>query len=122
MTVSLPDEITGKTYEEAVSAYIKALGYFVENRLIFDHNGKELFELDTVATPANSDYINRVLVDAKSGKNTGFSDVFKIYGWKEFLKIPKGCIIRKFEPENRDIEALDAYKAELNMSWESFDI
>jgi hypothetical protein len=120
--IRLPREILGKQYEEAVAAFIKSRGYFIENRLILDHNGKELLELDTVATPSNTDYSERILIDAKSGKNTGFSDIFKIYGWKEFLRISQGCIVRKIPPEDRDTEALDAYKSQLNMTWEIFDI
>ena len=122
MKVALPENLNGKEYEEAVSSFIRAQGYFVENRIILDHNGIEILELDTVATPITDDYSDRILIDAKSGKRTGFSDIFKIYGWKQFLNISKGCIIRKNPPNEKDIEALENYSHVLNVSWESFNI
>jgi len=120
--VKLPDNLKGKEYEDAVSAYIKALGYFVENRVILDHYGKELLELDTVATPINQEYLNRILIDAKSGKKTGFADIFKIYGWKKFLDIKKGCIVRKEHPEEKDENALQEFQHELEIEWAVFNI
>lgn len=122
MKVKLPDRLENKEYEEAVSSYIRAFGYFVENRIILDHKGKEILELDTVVTPISSEFLNRILVDAKSGKNTGFADIFKIFGWKHFLDIPKGCIVRKTKPEERDTDALEEYHPQLNVSWETFNI
>lgn len=122
MKVSLPDKLDGKEYEESVGAFIKANGYFTERRLILSHQGRELLELDIVASPANNKIRERILLDAKSGKKTGFSDVFKIFGWKTFLEIPYGCIVRKTKPDDTDVIALEKYFDDLQMSWEVFSL
>lgn len=122
MTVTLPEELKGKEYEEAVAAYLKANGYFIEKRAILRHKGRELFELDIVASPSNEHINDRILIDAKSGRKTGFSDIFKIYGWRMFLDIPKGCVIRKNKPDENDIITLENYYNDLKMSWEVFNL
>ena len=90
--ITLPTEPTGYQFEEAVSATIRSIGYFTENRTILDYEGREVLELDVVASPASDLFLSRILVDAKKD-TAGFSDIFKIYGWRTFLKIPRGCIV-----------------------------
>jgi hypothetical protein len=92
MSISLPKQPTGYQFEEAVAANIRSIGYFTENRTVLDHEGREVLELDVVASPASADFTKKILVDAKKD-TAGFSDIFKIYGWRTFLKIPKGCIV-----------------------------
>lgn len=122
MKIVLPDKLSGKEYEEAVGAYLKAIGYFTEKRVILSYQGRELLELDIVASPSNESINERILIDAKSGKKTGFSDIFKIFGWKTFLRIPYGCIIRKTKPDDNDEIAINNYYDELKMSWEIFNL
>lgn len=95
--ISLPDAPTGYLYEDAVTALIRARGYYTETRMKLDKDGRELLELDAVASPASENMTLKVLIDAKSGK-TGFKDIFKIYGWRIFLDIPKGCVVRNSVP------------------------
>ena len=56
------------------------------------YEGREILELDVVASPVSSEFLNRILVDAKKS-SAGFADLFKIYGWRTFLRIPCGCIV-----------------------------
>jgi len=85
--IDLPTKPTGYQFEETVSAKVRSIGYFTENRTIMDHNGREVLELDVVASPASDAFLQRVLVDAKKD-TTGFTDIFKVYGWRTFLQIP----------------------------------
>src|SRR5206468_3160907 len=73
MTITLPADPSEAQYEDFVAAFLLAGGYFIEPRLKFRDNGVELLELDVVATPANEKYLDRILVEAKSG-GWGFAD------------------------------------------------
>jgi hypothetical protein len=101
MPITLPADPRGDQFEEAVSARIRASGYFTENRTVLDHEGRDILELDVVATPCTEEFLERWLVDAK--KDTAkFADMFKIYGWRMFLNIPRGCIVYGKGLEERD--------------------
>ena len=52
MTITLPKQPDGQQYEEAMAAAVRANGYFTETRTILDHDGREVLELDVVASPA----------------------------------------------------------------------
>src|SRR5208283_3360735 len=94
MTITLPADPSEVQYEDFVAALLLASGYFIEPRLKFRDNGVELLELDVVATPANEKYLDRILVEAKSG-GWGFADFFKIFGWVTFLRLGGGFLIHK---------------------------
>ncbi len=92
MAISLPKQPTGDQFEEAVASWVRASGYFTENRTVFDYDGREVLELDVVASPKSDKFLSRILVDAKKA-SAHFGDIFKIYGWRTFLNIPTGCIV-----------------------------
>jgi hypothetical protein len=101
MPIKLPTDPRGDQFEEAVSARIRASGYFTENRTVLDHDGRDILELDVVASPCTDEFLDRWLVDAK--KDTAkFADMFKIFGWRTFLNIPRGCIVYGKGLEERD--------------------
>lgn len=118
--ISLPDKPNGEQYEDAVSSFIRSRGYFAETRLILDSDGRELLELDVVVSPSTEDINSTTLVDAKSG-NTGFKDVFKIYGWRKFLGIDKGCVARLKIPSS-DVEVFKKYEDKLSVYVRKFAI
>jgi len=110
-TITLPANPSDIQYEDFVAAFLLAAGYFIEPRLKFRDNGVELLELDVVATPANEQYLNRILVEAKSG-GWGFSDFFKVFGWVTFLKLHGGFIVHKQPAEQPKKQMLEKLKAE----------
>jgi hypothetical protein len=89
MAITLPTQPTSKQFEEAVAALVRSFGYFTENRTVFDYEGREVLELDVVASPVSDDFTRRILVDAK--KSTArFADIFKIFGLENIPQDPKG--------------------------------
>lgn len=107
MAIRLPRNPTEHDYEDFVAAWLQVLGYFVETRLLLRSGSTEILELDVVASPAGGTPDDRLLVDAKGGK-TGFSDLFKIYGWRKYLGIPRGAIIHSKRVDPTRARALEA--------------
>ncbi len=91
MPIRLPERPKEAQYEDYVAACFTALGYFIETRVKLRKDSSEVLELDVVATPSGDRFSERVLVEAKSGK-WGFSDIFKVYGQRSYLRISQGCI------------------------------
>lgn len=120
MIITLPKEPNGHQYEEAMAAAVRSIGYFTETRTILDHDGREVLELDVVASPATEAFAARILLDAKRS-SAGFSDIFKIYGWREFLKIPKGCIVCGVKMEAPALTAFSQICPKLDVYAEHFD-
>ena len=114
MKITLPKDPSEDQYEDLVSACLMANGYFVEPRITLTDGGVEVFELDVVATPSNEHYLNRVLLEAKSG-GWGFPDVFKAFGWRTFLGIQSAVIVHKNEPDNRKLESLTKIGTQTNV-------
>jgi hypothetical protein len=121
MTITLPKEPNGHQYEEAMAAAVRSIGYFTETRTILDHDGREVLELDVVASPATEAFAAKILLDAKKS-SAGFSDIFKIYGWRVFLKIPKGCIVHGVAAEPPALAAFKEVCPKLDVYAEHFDI
>ncbi len=111
MTITLPKNPAEAQYEDLVCACLLCLGYFIEPRIKLREGGVEVLEMDVVATPSDAEYLNRVLVDAKSGA-WGFSDVFKVSGWVNFLHLTKGLIVHKNEPDQQKAEVLQRIRDE----------
>jgi hypothetical protein len=87
MKVELPPAPRDAQYEDFVSAWLSALGYFIETRV----RKYNVLELDVVAT-SSVDSANRLLIEAKSGR-WGFADLFKVFGWRSYLDIPQGWLV-----------------------------
>jgi len=121
MKITLPTQPDGHQYEEAMAAAVRSIGYFTETRTILDHEGREVLELDVVASPATEAFASKILLDAKKS-SAGFGDIFKIYGWRVFLKIPKGCIVHGVETEAPAQAAFKEICPKLEVYAEHFDI
>ncbi len=55
---------------------------------------------------AGDTFRDRKLFEAKTG-NSGFSDLFKVFGWMTYIGIKEGCVAHR---DAIDPERLDAYK------------
>jgi hypothetical protein len=91
MTISLPEKPTGMEYEDFVAATLRALGYFVETRVVLREEKKEVLELDVVATPLACPSKDRELYEAKKG-GVSFSNLFKLYGQRVYLGVKAACL------------------------------
>jgi hypothetical protein len=75
---------TGLELEDYVAGLLQADGYYVEKGIV-DRGDTSVLELDIVATDYRSGTPRRKIFEIKSGKNWGFSDIFKFLGWKTYL-------------------------------------
>jgi hypothetical protein len=98
MAIRLPSNPISNNFEDLITACLTGLGFFVEANLHLREETTEILELDVVATPVTNPIDDVLLLDAKSGK-TGIADIFKMFGWRTFLNIPKGCIVRPTAPD-----------------------
>jgi hypothetical protein len=89
--VHLPESPKEKEFEELVAAFFQATGYFVERNVI-EREVEEILELDIISTNYDISPPLSMLIEAKSGK-WGFSDLFKLYGWMNYLNIGNGILI-----------------------------
>lgn len=115
MPIKLPLTPKKETYEDLITACLVGLGYFVEANLHLRDNTTEILELDVVATPIKSPVDGVILFDAKSGKS-GLADVFKLFGWRTFLQIPKACVVRPQSPDDDKIDAFRSVERQTNVS------
>lgn len=97
ITIKLPDDPKGKSYEDFIASYLQAGGYFVERNII-DRGVTEVLELDIIITDFEAKYPDPVLIEIKSGK-WGFGDIFKIRGWLDYTVFDSGVLIVK---QNKD--------------------
>ena len=92
MTISSPTSPTGEQYEDYISATLRALGYFIETRIILRDQKKEVLELDIVATPVGRSGEERELYEVKKA-GINFSNLFKLYGQRLYLGIERACLV-----------------------------
>lgn len=90
--ISLPKDPTGAQYEDMVVAALLAAGYFVEPQLTLRDGGKEVLELDVVATPVGGSLADRVLYEVKR-ERFRFSNIFKVFGQRTYLGIPAAKLV-----------------------------
>lgn len=110
-SVNLPSDPVEKFYEDYIAAYLQSAGYYVERNVI-DRKVAELLELDIVITDYKLKKPQPFLVEIKSGK-WGFSDVFKIRGWLDYIGIDNGYLITKKDRE--ELEYFRKKAKELNV-------
>jgi len=91
MTIALPTKPNGDQYEDFVAACLKVLGYFTETRLVLREGKKEILELDVVATPLGQLSEKRQIFEAKK-EGMNFSNLFKLYGQRQYLNIQDACL------------------------------
>ena len=82
-TVSLPKLPTGSYLEDYVAAFLQCAGFYTEKNLV-DSGETDVMELDIVAWKPHDQPPQHELFEVKGGK-WGFSDVFKVLGWKTYL-------------------------------------
>ncbi|MBI2868050.1 MAG: hypothetical protein HYX97_06920 [Chloroflexi bacterium] len=83
----LPTIPKGKYLEDYVAALLQHNGYFVEKSAV-ERGEAEVLELDILATYYPERIPTKVLFEVKSGA-WGFSDIFKLLGWKTYLSPQK---------------------------------
>lgn len=83
-TVRLPDIPTGPDLEDYVAAFLQCGGFYTEKSLI-ERGETEIMELDIMAWKPADQQPKHILLEVKGG-SWGFSDVFKVYGWKTYLQ------------------------------------
>lgn len=105
MTIQLPQDPKAETYEDLIAACLTGLGFFIEANLHLRDQSTEVLELDVVATPVTNPLNETLLLDAKSGKS-GIADMFKMFGWRSFLHIPKACVVRSQPPDRHRVKAM----------------
>lgn len=100
-TVSLPKLPTDDEFEDYVAAYIQAAGFYIEKSII-DRQEAEILELDIIFTDYHVDMppIEK-LIEVKSG-GWGFTEIFKMLGWGEYLKIKDLNLVVCKEKPNHD--------------------
>src|SRR5579863_49592 len=79
--------------EDLVSAHLAARGCYLETSVI-EKNPDQLLELDIVWTDYRKDREELHPVEVKSG-DWGVGDVFKFYGWTQYLRLKPGEFIYK---------------------------
>ena len=88
----LPDLPKGKEFEEYISALFQCAGFYVERNIIEREEKEGILELDIVATNYDEKPPKNLIIEVKSG-NWGFSDIFKVKGWLDYLEYADGLLI-----------------------------
>jgi len=89
----------GWELEDFAAAHFVSRGCFVETG-IKERTPDEILELDIVWTDYRIDRPSPHPVEVKSGGNWGLGDVFKFYGWTQYLGLQPGQFMHK-EPCGR---------------------
>jgi hypothetical protein len=104
-----------QTYEDLVTACLTSSGYFVEANLHLREENKEILELDVIATPYSNPIDGVLLLEAKSG-DTGINDLFKLFGWRTFLGIPRAYLVRSTPIKEFDLPAVERVASETGIT------
>ncbi len=110
MRIQLPQEPDGKQFEDFISACLLVLGYFVETRMVLQEGGKEILELDVVASPAGEGPDKKILFEAKK-KGFTFPLIFKLFGQRTYLNIHNACIASR-EPCDPGHEGIYTHRSQ----------
>ena len=92
MSISLPSDPNGEQFEDLIVSVLMTLGYFVESNMTLSQDGKEILELDVVATPVGEGAAARTLFEVKK-EGLNFTNTFKLYGQKIYLGINDACLV-----------------------------
>jgi hypothetical protein len=121
MTIALPTDPDGDQFEDLIVSALLTLGYFVESNMILSQEGKEILELDVVATPIAMGSDARVLFEVKKEKFS-FSNIFKLYGQKIYLGIHHACLVSMQETLGDQLVVFSAKGNELGINMRSFPL
>ena len=115
MPISLPTNPDGEQFEDLVVSALLVLGYFVEANMILSQNGKEILELDVIATPIGGGESDRILYEVKK-QEFNFTNAFKLYGQMVHLNIKKGCLVSMRGASDDHFPVYEAKGKELGIS------
>lgn len=121
MQLSLPTDPNGEQYEDLVVSILTALGYFVESNMTLSHDGKEILELDVVATPVGEGSDSRILFEVKK-ERFSFTNTFKLYGQKEYLGIKSACLVSMRGCEDDHLPVFQEKGSELGITMRPFPL
>lgn len=88
---TLPERPTGHELEEFVAAAFQCSRFFVDKNVEDHYRSTPTLELDCVVTSPRRDGAEPIIVEVKSGQ-WGFADLFKLYGWMNYLKVSKALL------------------------------
>jgi hypothetical protein len=114
MAITLPKTPDGNQFEDFVAASLRALGYFIETRVVLRESKKEVLELDIVATPIGDSVENRELYEAKKSAPS-FPNLFKLYGQRMYLGIDRACLVTLEDAEVQYKPIYDAIGVEVGV-------
>jgi hypothetical protein len=119
--VELPDiPGAGEELEDYIAALFQASGHYVEKSIVAS-DPADLFELDIVTTDYAHEGTMRRLIEVKGG-GWGYTDLFKVVGWMQYLKILHGGFFitkwgdretapGRMEPMGLNVVCFDDFKA-----------
>lgn len=100
-SVSLPKLPKDDDFEDYVAAFLQSAGFFIEKSVI-DRGEAEVLELDIIFTDyAEEEPPFEKLIEVKSG-GWGFSEIFKMLGWGQYLGIDDLSLVVCKEKTNHD--------------------
>lgn len=95
-------------------AALQASGYFVEPQLALRDGGKEVLELDVVATPVGGALDDRVLFEVTKDRFS-FPDIFKLYGQRIYLDISHATLVSMRGTDDAYLPVYEARGQELGV-------
>ncbi len=98
--ITLPQIPKGQEYEHYIAALLQCGGCYLERNITKSDDGLEILELD-IAVRNFQASTERTLVEVKSGK-WGMTDVFKVRGWMDYLKIENGAFVVQENVRNNE--------------------
>ncbi|HHY08263.1 MAG TPA: hypothetical protein GX530_07030 [Corynebacteriales bacterium] len=101
-SAKLPDDPRGIDFEEYVAAVCQAAGLYTELNLI-ERETVELLQLDVLTTDYSVTPPFLRIIEAKSGKNWGSTDLFKIRGAMHHLGVTAGAFAVREERDGLEI-------------------
>jgi hypothetical protein len=112
LVAKLPTLPKGKEFEEFLAAFLQAHGYYVERNII-DRQEEEVLELDIISSQYEKGQgPESRLYEVKSG-SWGFSEIFKIRGWLDYLHLDSGCLL--VQQERTPLDFYQKIAAALNV-------
>ncbi len=114
MPITLPTQPDGEQFEDFVAATLRALGYFIETRVVLREAKKEVLEIDVVATPVGHPLADRELFEAKKD-GISFPNLFKLYGQRLYLGIGSACMASLEDADSAYRPLYDSKGAELGV-------
>src|SRR5262245_25587304 len=113
-SVRLPDLPKDKEFEEYVAAYLQSDGKFIERKVI-EKSVAEVLEFNIIATQYDVDLPRLQLIEVKSG-GWGFPDLFKVYGWMNYLNIIEGGFVAQKDKQNLEFYRTKAKELRIDLT------